>query len=105
MSGLKINDLWIDMNQGVQRDGRAFGFVGTDWLTESDGQDCEYCGWFFSWPGAWPILASAEELEAVIDSLELDETASHRPQIPYELAEAALRARLEKNLARHGISN
>lgn len=46
---LAISDLWLDANQGLNKNDRAFGYIGTDdTTTDEDGDDCEYCGWFLS---------------------------------------------------------
>lgn len=94
---LTISDLWVDGKQGIGRDDCAFGYIGTDEETQDeDGDDCEYCGWFFEWPGAMAKITSEAEREQVIASLELDETSEHLPHIPHELAVERLTAYLEK---------
>lgn len=99
---MELSDLWLDANQGETKGGCAFGYIGTDEsTTDADGDDCEYCGWFFTWPGASAKVTSEEQLERVVDSLETDETASHLPAITHALAEQRLRKMLEKNMARN----
>jgi hypothetical protein len=99
---LAISNLWYDANQGLDADDRAFGYIGTNEETvDTDGDDCEYCGWFFTWPGKRAIVTTAAEVEAVVASLETDETARHLPIIPQELVEAKLREKLAANLAKN----
>lgn len=94
---LKVSDLWLDANQGEGRHGQAFGYVGTEETDiDEDGDSCEYCGWFFDWPSAKAKITSEAERQAVIDSLDTDETARHLSHIPQELAEAKLTAYLDK---------
>jgi hypothetical protein len=94
---MTIADLWLDLNQGTQINGRAFGYVGTDEEAESGG---DYCGWFFTWLDEKPAkLLTQTEIEQIIDSLETDETARHLPAIPHDLAQQRLRETLEKRLA------
>ena len=85
--------LWIDADQGTDRNDRAFGFIGT-----SAGDD--YQGWFFSWPREQAGIETDAELEAVIDSMEADEITSAYPQIPYRYAVARLRTFLDARLAK-----
>ncbi len=94
---LTARDLWLDSNQGINRYDRAFGYIGTDEETEDeDGDDVEYCGWFFDWPGKSASICTAEQRQAVIDSLETNETARDLPRIPHELAIEKLTAYLAK---------
>lgn len=94
---LAISDLWLDANQGLNGNDCAFGYIGTDEeTTDEDGDDCEYCGWFFDWPGEKARITSEDERQAVIASLELDETCEHLPAIPHELAVEKLTAYLDK---------
>lgn len=93
---LKLKDLWLDANQGKTEHGYAFGYVGTDEeTTDENGEDCGFCGWFFTWPGN-RAEATDTEIEQVIDSLETDETRRHLPEIDYYLVEKKLRAMLKK---------
>lgn len=88
---IKRSNLWIDANQGNQEDGRAFGFVGVS------GTDDDYCGMFFSWPRDTVGITSVAEREAVIDSLEYDETTQHETEIPRRWCQQKLRAYLRAN--------
>lgn len=95
-NNLEVSDLWLDANQGVTKNDRAFGYIGTDEeAVDEDGDECEYCGWFFTWPGS-AAKCYTDEIESVVDSLETDETARHLPAIPYDLAEERLRKMLDK---------
>jgi hypothetical protein len=76
-SQIRKRSLWMDKNQGEQADG--------------------YQGWFFSWPSDRPIITSAAEREAVIKSLEADETQSGEPKIPYRWAKQKLGKYLRAN--------
>ena len=94
---LTASDLWIDGKQGIGRNDCAFGYIGTDEGTQDeDGDDCEYYGWFFEWPGATAKITSEAEREQVIASLELDPMADSLPSIPHELAVERLTAYLDK---------
>ena len=94
---LELSDLWLDADQGENGDGNAFGYVGTDENDiDDDGDECEYCGWFFDWPSAKAKITSEAERQAVIDSLSTDETARHLPEIPLELAQEKLETYLAK---------
>lgn len=79
--------LYLDANQGETRRGRAFGYIGTN------GND--YCGWFFTWPSDTARIETAAEREAVLDSLDLDETCRHLTPIPSDEARAKLEAYLD----------
>jgi hypothetical protein len=85
---MTLEDLWLDKFQNHQRDGRAFGFIGLK------GDDDDYQGWFFVWPREEPEIRSVAERDAVLDSLDADQTRPNDPQIPYKLA----RRRLERFL-------
>mgnify|MGYP001611352345 CR=1 FL=1 len=87
MTKIRKKSLWIDENQGQTEHDRAFGFVGT-----SDVDD--YQGWFFTWPGPSATISTVAEREAVIESLDADETCPHEPTIPRRWA----RQKLEKYL-------
>lgn len=87
MARITKKSLWIDLNQGEQKNGHAFGFVGT---RATD----DYQGWFFTWPSDRAIITTVAEREAVLESLDADETCPNDPQIPYRFA----RQRLEKLL-------
>lgn len=94
---LALKDLWIDANQGNTKKDRAFGYIGTDEeYPHEDGDECEYCGWFFTWPGSKAKIITEDERQAVIESLELDETMQHHEGIPHELAVKKLTDYLEK---------
>lgn len=102
MSMLTTTDLWIDLCQGTtdratRESERAFGYVGTEEEYEdSDGESLAYCGWFFTWPDARPAKELTDaEIDAMVESLERDETASHRESIPRALVEEVLRAEIE----------
>lgn len=102
MSTLTSTDLWIDLSQGTTDRGhrgseRAFGYVGTEEeYKDADGDSLAYCGWFFTWPDARPAKELTEaQIEAMVESLERDETASHREAIPLAMAEEVLRAQIE----------
>lgn len=85
---LKLFDLWLDGDQGTDKDDNKFGYVGTDEKYEDeDGDEVTYCGWFFTLVGS---------KSTIIDSLELDETESYRECIPQQLAEQKLSAYLGK---------
>ena len=100
---LTISDLWIDHNQGLQHDGRAFGYIGTAAeYADADGDDVTYCGWFFSWPSDHPTCATAAERAAILASLELDETEQHREAIPQALALAVLTTDLDRRFGQAG---
>lgn len=90
--------IWLDANQGETKLGNAFGYIGAH-DTDDDGND--YCGWFFDWPSAKARVTSQAEVDAVLQTLETDETAQHLPKIPRHLAEEKLSAMLERNLARN----
>jgi hypothetical protein len=93
---LEISDLWIDENQGTTIHDRAFGYVGSSVPTQDeDGEEREYCGWFFTWPTG-RATCYTDEIESVVESLETDETCRHLPEIDYSLAEAKLRALLDR---------
>ena len=80
---MKRKNLWVEANQGVQKDGRAYGFVGTSDVDE-------YQGWFFVWPGREAQIRTVAERESVIESLEADDTCSAHAQIPYAWARQKL---------------
>ena len=83
--------LWLDANQGETKNGQAFGYIGTD---ETDDEGNDYCGWFFTWPGETAQIETDEEREAVLDSLDLDETCRHLTPIPSDEAREKLEAYL-----------
>jgi hypothetical protein len=91
VQNLTIRDLSIDGNQGIQKDGRAFGYIDTD-ITRPNGQP--YCGWFFTWPDESASISAPEEANAMVESLELDAMADQTHQIPRDLAEQKLRKML-----------
>jgi hypothetical protein len=94
---LVLQDLWLDANQGTDVDDKAFGFVGTDeYYEDHNGDDLTYCGWFFTWPTQRAKITSEAERQAVIDSLEIDETERHKKEIPHELVVKKLEAYLAK---------
>lgn len=97
---LTTSDVWVDLNQGRGKDERAFGYVGTDeTYSDDDGDDVTYCGWFFTWPGHDPARElTRDEIESMVDSLEEDETESHRESIPHSVAVESLRAKIEPML-------
>lgn len=97
---LTTSDLWTDLNQGRDKSERAFGHIGTnETYTDDDGDDVTYCGWFFTWPGRGPAKELTQaQIEGMIDSLERDETESHREAIPHSLAIDALRAEIDSRL-------
>lgn len=87
MKTLSVADLWMDADQGVNRDGCAFGYIGTDETYETEsGNEMTYCGWFFDWPRAVMGIRTDAERQVVIDSLSLDEIERHRQEIPHTLA-------------------
>ncbi len=90
METIRRKSLWVDADQGETKDGKAFGFVGTH---DTD----DYQGWFFTWPSEQPVIRTVAEREAMLDSLEADETCPNDPQIPYAWA----RQRLERYLREH----
>lgn len=94
---LSIGDLWLDPHQGRDGVGRAFGYIGTNETYEDeDGDNAEFCGWFFTWPCRDASVTTTEAKEAVVDSLELDEMSNHRRPIPRNLAVAELTAYLDE---------
>lgn len=86
-TSIRRKSLWLDANQGDQKNGCAFGFVGT---RDTD----DYQGWFFTWPSDRATITTVAEREAMLDSLEADETCPNEEQIPYTWA----RQKLEKYL-------
>jgi len=86
---MRRKSLFLDPCQGEQKDGRAFGFIGT---IDTD----DYCGWFFSWPFANATISTGAERDQVLDSLELDETCRSEPEIPHEWARQRLARYLRK---------
>lgn len=87
MSNIRRKSLWIDANQGETKHGKAFGFVGTN---DTD----DYQGWFFTWPSEVAAIRTTAEREAVLESLDADETCPCEPTIPYRFA----RQKLDKYL-------
>lgn len=83
---LTVDNLWIDAHQGYKSNDDAFGFIGAE----------AYCGWFFTWPGERHRINTEDERQAVIDSLETDETERHMLEIPHKLAVEKLEAYLEE---------
>lgn len=83
--------LWLDANQGDNENGQAFGYIGTN-ETDADGND--YCGWFFDWPE--DMAPTAEAREAVLGSMDLDETCRHLQPIPLDEAREALERYLDR---------
>lgn len=93
---ITIKDLWLDGNQG-ETSGKAFGYIGTnEEYEDEEGDSVEFCGWFFDWPSSDPRITSEAERQAVIDSLNTDETNRHNEAIPHELAVEKLTAYLAK---------
>ncbi len=88
---IRKKDCWIDANQGEQKNGCAFGFVGNDDDT---------CGWFFTYPRETTDVQTDEEIEGIIKTLDPDESEGGSPRVPLRWAEQLLRVRLEKKLAR-----
>ena len=84
---IKMNSIFLDSNQGEQKNGCAFGFIGTN-ATD------DYQGWFFTWPSSTATIASVAERDQVIESLDADETQPLGPTIPIRWA----RIKLEKYL-------
>jgi hypothetical protein len=95
--------IWVDLYQGEQRDGRAFGYVGL-------GTNQDRCGMFFAYPPNHPPTKKTmigefycnepftrEEVSAICDSLEYDETDSILPKMSRAAAERALRSELRKH--------
>ena len=84
-------NLYIELNQGEQIHGQAYGYIGT-YETDDDGE--EIAGYFFTWPGATATITTQAEKEAVLDSLELDEITQADKWIPqgeaYDLLEKTL---------------
>lgn len=80
---IRKKSLWLDANQGEQKDGRAFGFIGTN---DTD----DYQGWFFTWPGSTAHISTVAERETMLDSLDADETCPNDPKIPYSWARIKL---------------
>jgi len=98
---VKLTDLWLDSYQGQTRNDRAFGYVGTELEYEDeDGEERQYCGWFFTWPREEPGIATFRERDAVIASLDRDETMSGSDAIPIRLAEKKLLSHLRKRFPR-----
>jgi hypothetical protein len=82
-------DILIDSDQGTTQSGRAFGF------TLIPGEH-DYCGLFFTWPREQVGIRSVAEREAVLDSLEYDETTQYEPHVPMAVARKALDNYLRK---------
>ena len=80
---IAVSDILIDANQGETQDGRAFGFTLVPGLDD-------YCGMFFTWPRADVGIRSVAEREAMLDSLEYDETTQYEPHVPRAVARRAL---------------
>lgn len=89
------SSLFVDGNQGTTKHDRAFGFVGTNATNDEF-----YQGWFFTYPGESAHISSQEEMDAVLNSLDADETHSNDPKIPHEWARARLEKFLQKKLDR-----
>jgi hypothetical protein len=88
---IRRKSLWMDVNQGETKSGRAFGFIGTN---DTD----DYQGWFFTWPSDRAVISTVAERNSVLNSLDADETCPNNEQIPYAWA----RQKLEKYL-KHGF--
>lgn len=84
---IRRKSLWLESNQGDTAHGKAFGFIGTH---DTD----DYQGWFFTWPGERAVITTVAERNAVIESLDADETCVCEEQIPLAWA----RQKLEKFL-------
>jgi len=93
------DDLFIDPDQGVGRGGQAIGFIG--WRAKARGED-DYCGWFFSWPKDYPSDLTPDQIDAVVESMDADETSTQWPKIPHAVAAAKLRKLLESE---HAVAN
>lgn len=78
------------MEQGEGYGRKCYGFVGNVART---------CGWFFTYKNECPKVESEEEVEAVISTLEKDETCSHHPAIPYRWVVQLLREELNEKLS------
>lgn len=92
----RIVNLYIELNQGEQVHGKAFGYIGTHDNT-SDGEDI--VGYFFCWPGKAATITTQAEKEAGLDSLELEGFAREDEQIPVDEAYALLETTLDEILA------
>ncbi|CAE6779599.1 hypothetical protein [Nitrospira defluvii] len=83
--------LYIELNQGEQIHGQAYGYIGRN-ETDNDGEDI--AGYFFTWLGATAVVTTQAEKEAVLESLELDEITQADEWIPqgepYDLLEKTL---------------
>lgn len=100
---LDLTDLWLDANHGRGKRDQAFGYIGTDEEYEDeDGDDQEFCGWFFDWPGSKASITSEAGRQEVLDSLSADETMEHLEKIPKELAYEKLEAYLAKKFPAFG---
>lgn len=87
---IRRKSLWLQANQGETKHGKAFGFIGTH---DSD----DYQGWFFTWPSSCAVITTVAERDAVLDSLDADETCPNDEQIPYRWARQKLDKYLRKN--------
>jgi hypothetical protein len=89
MTRIRRKSLFVDPMQGFTENGRAFGFIGTN-----DAED--YQGWFFEWPSDRPAIEDEAEAEAVIGSLEADQTCTLDEQIRLDWAKWLLKQHLKR---------
>lgn len=92
----RIVKLYIELNQGEQIHGQAYGYIGT-YETTPDGEDI--VGYFFAWPGKFATITTRAEREQVLDSLELEGFASADEQVPEDEAIELLAQTLDEILA------
>ena len=86
---IRRRSLWIDAHQGETDDCSPFGFIGTN---DTD----DYQGWFFTWPSDRAIITTVAERDAMLASLDADETCTNEPQIPYRWARQKLESYLRR---------
>lgn len=87
---MTINGLNVDPDQGVNDRDEAYGFI-------DDPADDDLTGWFFTWPGRAQTEITQDEANAIVDTLELDETAPSSAQsVPYSAAVEALQKYLDQ---------
>jgi len=82
-------ECWVDLNQGVDKEGRHFGYVG-----------CEYAsikGWFFTWK-VLPIDATKADIADMLDTLDPEKVGVCESQIPHRFARSVLQRKLRSIL-------
>ena len=81
--------LWIDIKQGNDKSGAAFGYVGGDDPSR---------GIFFTWPSEYPRPLNRAETAQLVASMEYEasDTAGGGPAIPWRRAERMIRRAVHK---------